>query len=92
MLQSDDELVITETYGVVDGALGQLDPIDRSLLTVVDIDGVPFSQAVMVLDRARRDARKRRAGARFAVRSTSTSTAELLRLRASIHPSRWIEV
>ena len=49
MLQSDDELVITETYGVVDGALGQLDPIDRSLLTVVDIDGVPFSQAVMVL-------------------------------------------
>ena len=33
------------------------DRCDRSLLTVVDIDGVPFSQAVMVLDLARRDAR-----------------------------------
>lgn len=92
VLPSDDELVTTETYGVVDGALGQLDPIDRSLLTVVDIDGVPFSQAVMVLDLARRDARKRLAGASFAVRSTSTSTAELLRLLASIHRLRWIEV
>lgn len=68
VLQPDDELVTTETYGVVDGALGELDPIDRSLLTLVDIDGVPFSQAVMVLDLARRDARQRLARARFAVR------------------------
>jgi DNA-directed RNA polymerase specialized sigma24 family protein len=68
VLQPDEELVTTEAYGVVDGALAALDPIDRSLLTLVDIDGVPFSQAATVLDLSSRDAGERLARARFAVR------------------------
>jgi DNA-directed RNA polymerase specialized sigma24 family protein len=68
VLQPDQELVTTEAYGIVDDALAQLDPTDRSLLTLVDIDGVPFSQALTVLDLASRDALKRLARARFAVR------------------------
>ena len=63
------------------------DPIDRSLLTIVDIDDVPFSQAVMVLALASCDARQHLARARFAVRCTAcltgTSTAELLRLASA---------
>ena len=61
-------VVTTETYGIVDDALAELDPTDRSLLTLVDIDGVPFSQAVTVLDLASRDASERLARARLAVR------------------------
>ena len=68
VLKPDDELVTTEAYGVVDGALGELDPTDRSLLTLVDIEGVPFSQAATVLDLTSRDAGDRLARARFAVR------------------------
>ena len=68
VLQPDDELVTTEAYGIVDDALAELDPTDRSLLTLVDIDGVPFGQAVTVLDLTSRDARRRLARARFAVR------------------------
>ena len=68
VLQPEDELVTIETFDIVDGALAELDPIDRQLLTLVDIDGVPFSQALMVLDLASSDARERLALARFAVR------------------------
>ncbi len=68
VLQPDDELATTEAYGIVDGALAELDPTDRSLLTLVDIDGVPFSQATTVLDLTSRDAGDRLARARFAVR------------------------
>lgn len=69
VLQPDDDVLTTELFSVVDAALGELDAIDRSLLTLVDIDGVPFSQAAMILDLARSDARKRLAHARFAVRA-----------------------
>ena len=68
VLQPDDELATTEAYGIVDDALAELDPTDRSLLTLVDIDGMPFSEAVTVLDLASPDARNRLARARFAVR------------------------
>ena len=68
VLQPDDDVVTTETYGIVDDALAELDPTDRSLLTLVDIDGVPFSQAITVLDLASRDASERLARARVAVR------------------------
>jgi DNA-directed RNA polymerase specialized sigma24 family protein len=69
ILQPDDDVLTTELFGVVDGTLGELDPNDRGLLTLVDIDGVPFSQAAMVLDLAPSHARKRLARARFAVRA-----------------------
>lgn len=68
VLQPDDDVLTTELFSVVDAALGQLDAIDQSLLTLVDIDGVPFSQATLTLDLAGSDARKRLAHARFAVR------------------------
>jgi DNA-directed RNA polymerase specialized sigma24 family protein len=68
VLQPEDDIVTTELYGVVDAALGRLDPIDRTLLTLVDIDGAPFGQAVMVLDIDRREARTRLARGRSAVR------------------------
>jgi DNA-directed RNA polymerase specialized sigma24 family protein len=69
VLQPDDDVVTAELYSVVDTALGELDAIDRSLLTLVDIDGVPFGRAAMALDLARSEARSRLARARFAVRA-----------------------
>lgn len=69
VLQPDDDVQTTELFSVVDAALGELDAIDRSLLTLVDIDGVPFSQATLTLDLDTSDARKRLAHARFAVRA-----------------------
>jgi DNA-directed RNA polymerase specialized sigma24 family protein len=69
VLQPDDDVLTTELFSVVDATLGELEAIDRSLLTLVDIDGVPFSQAAMVLDLDSNDARKHLAHARFAVRA-----------------------
>jgi hypothetical protein len=39
-----DDLVTTEAYGVVDPALAELDPINVGLVTLVDIEGAPFSE------------------------------------------------
>ena len=69
VLRPDDDVLTTELFSVVDAALGELDAVDRSLLTLVDIDGVPFSQAALTLDLLGRAARNRLAHARFAVRA-----------------------
>jgi hypothetical protein len=55
-------------YGaVVDAALAELDPLDAGLLTLIDIDGAPFSQAILELDLPSDEARDRLARARFSV-------------------------
>ena len=72
VLRPDDDVVTTELYGVVDAALAALDPIDRSLLSLVDLDGVPFGHAVMVLDLDRSESRERLARGRAAVRGALT--------------------
>ena len=69
VLRPEDDLVTTETYGVVDAALAELDPIDVGLVTLVDIEGAPFSRAVRELDLPSGEARERLARARFAVRA-----------------------
>jgi DNA-directed RNA polymerase specialized sigma24 family protein len=69
VLRPEDDLVTTEAYGAVDAALGRLDPIDAGLVTLVDIEGAPFSQAVIELDLPAGEARVRLARARFAVRA-----------------------
>jgi DNA-directed RNA polymerase specialized sigma24 family protein len=69
VLRPDDALVTTEAYGAVDAALAELDPIDVGLVTLVDIEGAPFSQAVIELDLPSGEARDRLARARFAVRA-----------------------
>jgi DNA-directed RNA polymerase specialized sigma24 family protein len=69
VLRPDDALVTTEAYGVVDAALAELDPIDVGLVTLVDIEGAPFSQAALELDLPSGEARYRLARARFAVRA-----------------------
>ena len=69
VLRPEDDLVTTETYGVVDAALAELDPIDAGLVTLVDIDGAPFSQAALELDLPSGEARERLARARFKVRA-----------------------
>ena len=51
VLRPDNDLVTTEAYGAVDAALAELDPLDAGLVTLIDIDGAPFSQAVLELDR-----------------------------------------
>jgi anti-sigma factor RsiW len=57
-------------YGaVVDAALAELDPLDAGLVSLIDIDGAPFSQAVLELDLPSGEARDRLARARFAVRA-----------------------
>jgi DNA-directed RNA polymerase specialized sigma24 family protein len=53
----------------VDAALAELDPLDAGLITLIDIDGAPFSQAVLELDLPSGEARDRLARARFAVRA-----------------------
>lgn len=58
-----------EAYGAVDAALAELDPIDAGLVTLVDIEGAPFSQAVLEVDLPSGEARDRLARARFAVRA-----------------------
>jgi DNA-directed RNA polymerase specialized sigma24 family protein len=68
VLRPEDDLVTTEAYGVVDAALAELDPIDVGLVTLVDIEGTPFSRAVLDLDLPSGEARERVALARFAVR------------------------
>jgi DNA-directed RNA polymerase specialized sigma24 family protein len=47
----------------------ELDPIDVGLVTLVDINGAPFSRAVLELDLPSGEARYRLARARFAVRA-----------------------
>ena len=69
VLRPDDELITTEAYGAVDAALAELDPIDAGLVTLVDIEGAPFSRAVLELDLPSDEARERLARARFAVRA-----------------------
>ena len=69
MLRPEDDVVTTEEYGVVDAALAELDPIDAGLVTLVDIEGTPFSRAVIELDLPSGEARERLARARLAVRS-----------------------
>ena len=68
VLRPEDDLVTTEAYGVVDAALAELDPIDVGLVTLVDIEGTPFSRAALDLDLPSGEARERLARARFAVR------------------------
>ena len=69
VLGPEDDLVTTEAYGAVDAALGQLDPIDVGLITLVDVEGAQFSRAVKELDLPSGEARQRLARARFAVRA-----------------------
>jgi len=69
VLGPEDDLVTTETYGAVDAALAELDPIDAGLVTLVDVEGAPFSRAVLDLDLPSGEARERLARARFAVRA-----------------------
>jgi DNA-directed RNA polymerase specialized sigma24 family protein len=69
VLGPEDDLVTTETYAAVDTALADLDPIDAGLVTLVDIEGAPFGQAVLELDLSSGEARERIARARFAVRA-----------------------
>jgi DNA-directed RNA polymerase specialized sigma24 family protein len=69
VLGPEDDLVTTETYAAVDTALADLDPIDAGLVTLVDIEGAPFGQAVLELDLSSGEARERLARARFAVRA-----------------------
>jgi DNA-directed RNA polymerase specialized sigma24 family protein len=69
VLRPEDDVVTTEAYGAVDSALAKLDPIDAGLVTLVDIDGTPFSRAVLELDLPSGEARDRLARARFAVRA-----------------------
>jgi len=69
VLRPEDDVVTAEELGVVDAALAELDPIDAGLVTLVDIETTPFSQAVIELDLASVEARERLARARFAVRS-----------------------
>jgi DNA-directed RNA polymerase specialized sigma24 family protein len=69
VLRPEDDLVTTEAYGVVDAALAELDPIDAALVTLVDIEGTPFSRAVLELDLPSGESRKRLARARFKVRA-----------------------
>jgi DNA-directed RNA polymerase specialized sigma24 family protein len=69
VLRPEDDLVTTEAYGVVDAALAELDPIDVGLVTLVDIEGAPFSRAARELDLPSGEARERLARARFAVRA-----------------------
>jgi DNA-directed RNA polymerase specialized sigma24 family protein len=64
-----DDLVTHETYGVVDAALAELDPLDAGLVTLVDVQGAPFRQAVLTLDLSSGEARDRLARARFSVRA-----------------------
>ena len=69
VLRPEDDVVTTEAYGAVDSALAKLDPIDASLVTLVDIEGTPFSRAALELDLPSGEARQRLARARFAVRA-----------------------
>jgi DNA-directed RNA polymerase specialized sigma24 family protein len=69
VLRPEDDLVTTEAYGVVDAALAELDPIDAGLVTLIDIEGTPFSRAVLELDLPSGEARKRLARARLKVRA-----------------------
>jgi DNA-directed RNA polymerase specialized sigma24 family protein len=69
VLRPDDDVITTEAYGAVDAALAELDPIDAGLVTLVDIDGAQFGQAVLQLGLPSGEARDRLARARFAVRA-----------------------
>jgi DNA-directed RNA polymerase specialized sigma24 family protein len=69
VLRPEDDLVTTEAYGVVDAALAELDPIDVGLVTLLDIEGAPFSRAVLELDLPSGEARERLDRGRFAVRA-----------------------
>lgn len=69
VLRPEDDLVTTEAYGVAETALAELDPIDAGLVTLVDIEGAPFSRAVLELDLPSGEARERLARARFKVRA-----------------------
>jgi DNA-directed RNA polymerase specialized sigma24 family protein len=69
VLRPEDDLVTTEAYGVAETALAELDPIDAGLVTLVDIEGAPFSRAVLELDLPSSEARERLARARFKVRA-----------------------
>jgi DNA-directed RNA polymerase specialized sigma24 family protein len=69
VLRPEDDVVTTEAHGAVDSALAKLDPIDAGLVTLVDIEGTPFSRAVLELDLPSGEARDRLARARFAVRA-----------------------
>jgi hypothetical protein len=59
-------------------AIAALDPIDTGLVTLVDIEGAPFSRAVLEFDLppARRANASPGLGSRSAARSTSTSKAD----------------
>ena len=62
MLRPEDDVVTTEAYSVVDAALAELDPIDAGLVTLVDIEGAPFSRAVLERPALRRGAQTPRPG------------------------------
>ena len=69
MLGSRPEVQVSDHVDAVDAALAELDPLDAGLVTLIDIDGAPFSQAVLELDLPSGEARDRLARARFAVRA-----------------------
>ena len=88
VLRPDDALVTTEAYGAVDAALAELDPIDVGLVTLVDIEEAPFSQAVLELDLPSGEARYRLARARFAVRAALDRYLQRLTALAAA-PAPW---
>jgi DNA-directed RNA polymerase specialized sigma24 family protein len=69
VLRPDDDVVTAEAYDAVEAALAELDPLDAGLLTIVDIEGAPFSRAILELGRPSDEASQRLARARFAVRA-----------------------
>lgn len=69
VLGPEHELLTTEAFGVVDAALAKLDPTDAALIAFVDINGLPFSRAVIELELSSHEARERLARARFGVRA-----------------------
>lgn len=64
-----DDASFTELDGAVDAALARLDPLDRGLLTLVDIERAPDSRAALEFELSTTQARKRLGNARFAVRA-----------------------
>jgi DNA-directed RNA polymerase specialized sigma24 family protein len=69
VLPPDDDVITAEAYGAVDAALTEIDPVDARLVTLVDIEGAPFSRAVLELGLPSDEAGYRLARARFAVRA-----------------------
>ncbi len=80
VLRPEDDLGTTETYGAVDAALAELDPIDVGLVILVDIEGAPFSRvsSSSTCPPARCASGSPEPGSRSAPRSSGTFVADAL--------------